>query len=134
MDPIKLASTIYLGDRGVKKITIDGWEEKISITITTISRIRSESGQWDYYNDEDIENGDLVFNGVKSIIFDPPGYVPNDYIYGFDVKTIDNENYLFDLLVDSGDKTGKSVNVKISIIASGFYLYDPNHPDLMITD
>src|SRR5260370_11417121 len=92
MTPIDFLNTIYLGDRGCKSVLIDGWQDRVLIQVTSISRIRSASGQWEFYTDEDIENGLLVFKGVHSIEFQPPGLVPNDSINSLDVELLSSES------------------------------------------
>jgi hypothetical protein len=45
MNPAEFLVTIYLGDRGCKGISIDGWNRQVSIQIDEISRIRSKTGE-----------------------------------------------------------------------------------------
>ena len=80
MHPADFLKTLYLGDRGCKGLNIDTWNETVSMVVTEVSRVRSETGDWNFYTDEDIENGHVVFNGVKSLTFHPPGVLPNDKI------------------------------------------------------
>lgn len=54
--------TIYMGDRAWKSITIDGWNNCVVIKVDEISRVRTESGNWEFYNDENIFDGLLVFS------------------------------------------------------------------------
>ena len=75
--------TIYLDDRACKSITIDGWKHRVVIRVDEISRVRSETGNWEFYNDENIVDGLLVFSDVRSVLFDPAGPIPNDYISAF---------------------------------------------------
>ena len=63
--------TIYLGDRACKSVTIGGWGNRIVIQVDEISRVRDPSGQWNYYNDENIANGLLVFSEVRFLLFEP---------------------------------------------------------------
>jgi len=41
MHPRDFLKTIYLGDRGCKKIIIDGWQGRVLMQVNLISRIRS---------------------------------------------------------------------------------------------
>jgi hypothetical protein len=84
-NPQDLAKTIYLGDRGCKRIIIDGSRGALSIQVDRISRIRSPSGQWDFYADEDIVDGFIVFDGLERFEFQPQGLVPNDWIQFVDI-------------------------------------------------
>src|SRR5580765_715054 len=78
MTPEEFMRTIYLGDRTCKAITMDGWRHELRIQIDCISRVRAE--QWDYYTDEDLPDGYLVFEKVESVVFEPAGHIPNDWI------------------------------------------------------
>ena len=69
--------TIYLGDRACKSIAIDGWGKRAMIQVDEISRVRSAAGKRDYYNDENIVDGLLVFTDARSILLDPIGPIPN---------------------------------------------------------
>src|SRR4051812_42057369 len=80
MDPRKFINTIYLGDRACKNILLDGWTDRVVFEVDLISRIRSESGRWEYYTDEDIPGGLIVFTGVVSTTFEHSGPLPNDQI------------------------------------------------------
>lgn len=133
MDIIKFASSVYLGDRGIKNISINCLENTISLTIDAISRLRSDSGPWGYNSDEDLIDGEMVFTGVKSVVIDPPGYIPNDYISGSSFQLDEHNNLVYK--IDSASLTdGKIYGTAITIVASGFHLHDPNRPDLQIID
>jgi len=54
--------------------------KRIVIQVDEISRVRSASGRWEYYNEENIVDGLMVFTDARSIKFDPVGPIPNDYI------------------------------------------------------
>ena len=70
-DPLKFLKTIYLGDRGVTGISMDSVRKTVKIHIDCISRVRGEN--WNYYTDEDLENGAIVFTGCKKFFFDTNG-------------------------------------------------------------
>jgi len=53
MSPAEFLKTIYLGDRACKSILIDGWNKRIELKVDSISRVRSESGNWDIYTQRD---------------------------------------------------------------------------------
>ncbi len=125
--------TIYLGDRACKSITIDGWNSLVLIQVDEISRIRSASGQWDYYNDENIVDGLLVFSRVKSIHFDPTGPIPNDYINDLEAEFLPDGNYCFRLSISSGNgENPGTTEIIISIVAQGLHLEDPSVPGVRI--
>lgn len=76
-----LLKTIYLGDRACKSIKVDGWNDTVVVEVDCISRVRG--AQWDYYNDENLDDGLLVFEDVRSIEFQPPGLIPDDLFGDF---------------------------------------------------
>ena len=131
--PAELLPTIYLGDRACKGIDIDAWDRRVSVQVDVISRIRSPSGTWDYYSDEDIPDGRLVFAGVTAVSFNPSGPVPNGFIS--DVRIAETrvlpagkEAYVFVLAISSVDDAGRSTEVTVEIHAADLYLADPTKP------
>ncbi|HEY1184905.1 MAG TPA: DUF6258 family protein [Bryobacteraceae bacterium] len=137
MDPEQLIKTIYLGDRAVKAVLIDSWKERVAIQVDEISRLRPGSTSWDFYTDEDISDGWLVFTGVREIVFDPPGPLPDDYICGLSVvgrEPAENRDlYSFQLSTAGSRKDGSGTAVSIRILAAGMHLEDPSRPGVEIT-
>lgn len=125
MKPAEFVKTIYLGDRACKGIFIHAWERRIEVWVDGISRVRGES--WNFYADEDIPDGRIVFSGVRSLRFDPAGPIPNDYIDSLSVVE-DEEGVLFVLSVASAGTGGANAQVAIEIGASGIHLEDPRRP------
>lgn len=143
MEPKEFLKTIYLGDRACKSILIDSWGERVLIQVNEISRIRSTSGKWEYYNKENIVDGFLVFTGVDSIKFSPQGVIPNDLINSLKVEPVGIkineekriEKYKFEISISSGDKYKIGYHdVLIEIIADGIHLEDPARPGVKITE
>jgi hypothetical protein len=124
--------TIYLGDRACKSVTIDGWGSRILIQVDEISRVRSASGRWEYYNDENIVDGLIVFSDVRSILFDPVGPIPNDYIEILGSEILPDNYCRFKLSVGSVDEHSKSKDVSIIIEAKRIHLEDPTAPGVAI--
>ncbi len=137
MKPEALLKTIYLGDRGCKALLIDSWNQPIAIQVTVISRLKPGTTIWDYYSAEDIPDGWLVFSQVRSIRFEPPGFLPNEYINDVSAKLIDpSENhagYLFELSIGSVAETGDRKEVTVQIEADRIHLEDPARPGVEIT-
>jgi hypothetical protein len=135
--PEELLRTIYLGDRSCKAILVDGWAKRVAVQIDVISRIRSSSGNWDYYQAEDIVDGSLVFTGVRSVRWDPVGPLPNDLIN--EVRVVDFHEiqsgmrlYDFSLSIGSVNDSGDSQEVILQIRAEGMHLEDPKRPGEVI--
>lgn len=126
--------TIYLGDRGCKEVCINGWDDKISIKVDKISRIRNTSGDWNYYSKEDINDGLIVFTGIKGIKFSPPGHIPNDRINYLELSETEGEIYTFKFSIDSVGSDASSEEVILEIAASGIHIEDPTRPNLKIID
>lgn len=140
MSPQDLIKTIYLGDRICLGLILDGSKGRISIEVDCISRVRSASGTWDFYCDEDIERARLVFEDARWFSMDPPGFIPNEYINGFEIvaggnPTPDTNNRLvFRLLIASVNEEGIPTQVTVEIHAAGFYLEDPANPGIEIRE
>jgi hypothetical protein len=129
-----LTQAVYLGDRACKKIEIDGWNEMIKIQVDEISRIRSSTGQWEFYNQENIQNGYIVFSDIKSFAFDPAGYLPNDEIELSSVEIISNDRYRFVVKLASCNERSEYQKITLTIECGGIYLEDPQKPNVKIVD
>lgn len=121
MNPEKLLSTLYLGDRACKKILVDGWNDKFCIQVNLISRVKENTDSWNYYSDEDIENGWIIFTGISCIKIVPAGLIPNDLINEVKVKK-SNEEYIFDISIDSVSETGERKETIIQVNAQEIYI------------
>ena len=124
MTPVEFMRTVYLGDRGCKSILIDGAASETKIQINVISRVRSET--WDFYSAEDLIDGRLVFEGVSSVSFEPPGPVPNGLIDVLSVEcpSEDSSDFRFVFVTESVDQTGEATRVVIEILARSVALED----------
>ncbi|MFA8330140.1 DUF6258 family protein [Burkholderia ubonensis] len=122
-NPSDFFKTVYLGDRACKAISINTWDLVVRVQVDLISRIRSASGNWDFYADEDVENGFIVFKNVKYFSMAPEGLLPNDLINSVSVEKDDQEGFwVFVLSIDSADERGQSEEVKIRIVADSVFI------------
>ena len=125
MDAVKFINTIYLGDRGITGINIDSEHMSVKIQVDVISRIRSADGNWNFYTDEDIPNGKIVFNGCKRFILDSQGIIPSDFIDISEISKVGDEEYkiIFDASqYDFYQK--KNIPITIQIVFSEVYIED----------
>jgi len=132
MDAIGFLKTLYFGDRYCTKIVLDGLENNFELHVDCISRIRDISGKWNFYTDEDIENGIVVISGIKKIIFDKSGLIPDAYIYDIYANKIDDELYEFTIETSHVDENAVTHDLTIKVIGEFVYLVDPKDPDKKI--
>lgn len=134
LNPASFLKTIYFGDRFCTKIIIDSFNNQVEIHVNLISRIRDKSGLWNFYSDEDIENGALVITGVKEVHLDKSGLVPNDQIYDINVNSLDQNNYEFVVETSHVDMNATANDLIIKVVGEGAYLLDPAKPNSKIVD
>lgn len=136
MNPKDFVSTIYLGDRFCKRIIIDGYNQEVKIQVNVISRIRNDSGNWEFEKDENIEDGLIVFSKVVAIQLDTQGYIPNDIIEFISVEpaTPNGEYHIFILKLVSCDNEGMYKEGTIRIEAEAIHLEDPSRLGVRITE
>lgn len=136
MTPQEFLKTLYLGDRVCKKLVFDGWDDRILIEVNVVSRVRSDSGLWDFYSKEDIPDGLIVFSGVKSYQWNSKGYLPNDYIeieVSSATETSESDLYQFKIYLGHMEKTG-IVDTELLVEAQAIHLEDPRFPYKKITN
>ena len=105
LNPVDLIKTIYLGDRACKSILLDSWNNELKIQVDCISRVRGKA--WDFYTAEDLENGYLVFEGLKRFSISPSGIIPNDLINDI-VAEQSGDEYFIKFSIDAIDSSGQS--------------------------
>lgn len=137
--PQDFLRTLYLGDRACKAILLDGWGEQVKVQVNQISRVRSPDGRWNFYSEEDIVDGFIVFSGVSSVVFAPPGPLPMDFISDFVVEplgepdsTTGGERFLFRMSIGANTQEGRQTEVEVAVTATGIHLEDPARPGAVI--
>ena len=120
----KFLSSIYLGDRFCENVTVEN--HKISFQINLISRLKRGTKEWNYYSEEDIEHGHLVFDEVIDYT---PISIPffNDEIYAIEVTEKVQEIYTFIIKGCHVSDTGISTDQKLQIRAKKCYIYNPQN-------
>lgn len=131
MDKIKkLFGSIYLGDRFCEDIVIKN--DKILIQINCISRLEEGTETWNYYSEEDVEHGYLVFDEV--IDFSSSSELPiNDEIYDIEIVEKMKEVYSFIVYGCNMSVDAVSTDIVFRIRAKKFYIFDPKN-DCIITE
>jgi hypothetical protein len=134
MHPKDLLKTVYFGDRWCTKIVIDNMKVQFELHINQIGRVRDFSEKWNYYNDENINNGIIVIERIESVCFDEADKWPNDAIY--DISVNDQGEGKYEYIIDAAYVNGlaEQTNVKIKIIGGLIFLIDPQYPDKRIID
>ncbi len=137
LTPAEFLRTVYVGDRACKAIRIESWMKEVVLEVDEISRIRSPSGQWDFYTAEDIPDGRIVFTGVEAISFEPPGPVPNDFINEISARPAGGEpekRWVFEASISSVAPDGSSTEVTVRIIGADIHLEDPARAGVKIRE
>ncbi|MBK1812653.1 hypothetical protein JHL18_18700 [Clostridium sp. YIM B02505] len=126
--------TIYVGDRFIKSIVIDSQKSELKIQINLISRIRSDDGLWNFYNDENIEDGLIVFTDVETFSFNPPGIIPNDELYDWEITKLTDDESEYEIVLHMGsyNRCGECREVTLTLNTKGVYLEDPLNPEVKI--
>lgn len=125
--------TLYLGDRGIDSVHLDLRDNTVVVTVNLLSRIRSPDGRWDFYSAEDIVGARLVFTGVTAFSMDPPGLLPDDFIYSISAVPLDANRWRFVIEVGSAN-AGMTNEVTISVDGADAHLEDPRVPGVPIRE
>lgn len=125
MKPRDFIRTLYLGDRACKAIIINGWKSNVRVQVNCISRVRSASGTWDYYVDEDIAEGFLVFSEVQACELNNGGHLPNDSINSLEVVEEVDDASTIEMSIDAVDKDGYHHETYLRVTCKTVYLEDP---------
>ncbi|HWD17720.1 MAG TPA: DUF6258 family protein [Verrucomicrobiae bacterium] len=133
--PQEFAKTLYLGDRACKRLIIDGWLRLIALEMDSVIRI--VEGSTSLEDDEKIENGRLVFEGVTKYELQPQGFLPCDWIDFVDVISImenGKSSLRAEFAIGACGETEAIKQISLIIWASSFYLEDPLYPGVKICD
>lgn len=131
MTPREFIKTIYYGDRACKALLIDTWQSIVKLQVNSLSRIRSITGEWDYYSDEDIDDGYIVFTGVDSIELLNAGHMPNDLINSIDVVDELPQTSIVEISITSVSP-GVRAETRMRIRCTSIHLEDPAKPGVPI--
>jgi hypothetical protein len=134
MDNFEFVKSVYLGDRACKRIELDGWEKEVRVYIDVISRVRSAVKEWDYYTEEDIVDGAIVFSGVLSFDLGGSGPLCNDYVNSFECieESVDG-SVMFELSIDAVGLVAGQIERILRVRCTNVHLLDPKNPELKIT-
>jgi hypothetical protein len=136
LSPPEFLRTVYVGDRACKAICLESWQRQVVIKVDLLSRIRSPSGEWQYYSAEDIPDGRIVFTGVEAVRFEPAGPLPNDLINEISAKPAGangaSERWAFEVSIGSIAPDGSTTEVVMWLVGTGLHLEDPRQPGVPI--
>ena len=132
MDTFALVKSIYLGDRACKAVILDGSSSSVRLHVDVISRIRSASGQWEFYSDEDIVDGFVVFEAVESVWINNNGHLPNDEISSIECEQRGDGRLEVRINLGSVDVRANYHEANIQLVCRSIYLEDPNRPGVEI--
>lgn len=132
MNPRDFIRTLYWGDRACKAILIDGWNGNAKVQVDRISRVGSASGTWDFYTDEDVLDGFLVFDGVEALELVSSGHIPNDLINSVKVVEEHAEHVTIELSIDSVKSDASRHETLLRITCKSIYIEEPARPGLHI--
>lgn len=129
MEKIKrFLSFLYLGDRYCENVEI--LNKKITFQFNCISRLKPGTSEWNFYNDENVEDGCLVFDEVKE--YQVSSELPfNEDIY--DVRVESKEKGVYTFVVEGSNFSNDlvSTDIKMIIKAKKVYIYNPNNNSII---
>ena len=142
MPPEELLKTICLGDSGCKGIYIDFWKKKIKLKFDCIARVRCSNGKWEYYDDENFDDGGyVVFSGVESYKIDPMGRFADEFVHSWSIEDIEEDSsgkniytFVFEVYYSVDAIAMILETMTIEIKARELWLEDTKMPGVKITD
>lgn len=130
MNPLEFLHTVYLGDRALKSLLVDGWNARVCLQVDCISRVRGET--WNFYSAEDVADGLLVFTDVTSFRIDPPGAIPDAEILWWDAAPTADDSSRWRVQFQVACCTGYKATVEI--VCKQVHIEDPARPGAKIVD
>lgn len=117
-------NSLYFGDRFCEKVEIS--DKKIVFQINCISKLKSGSTTWNYYSNEDIEHGCLVFDEIKEY-HSTSELIINEDIY--EISVLDKSDDVYTFLIQGSNFSDNlmSTDIEMTIQAKKFYIYNPNN-------
>ena len=114
-------NSIYLGDRYCEKIEIK--DDKISFQINCISRVKEGTKEWNYYSDEDIEHGCLVFDEVVEFSSSSELVINDD----IEIDVVEKKDDVYSFIVYGCNVSDEAIStdIELYIKAKKFYIFNP---------
>ncbi len=121
-------ASLYLGDRVLRGLRVDEHAHEVRIHVDLISRVRSPTGNWEFYTDEDITDGVIVLTGLVSSRLEPD-CLPNDAVHVFEAKKVEGTKlWKFTLEAACLGQDGSTQNIVCTFVAEDIQLEDPSRP------